>query len=231
MSGNAAYSKQSSKQSSQSRSEDYGTNIWGPQAGYLQNLYSNAQQLGQGPQMGQQGLANAQQNAGYAQQGLMNSNQNLQGYQNQGVDPALNSYAQRIGQQFNEQFMPQLQGQAIQAGGLGGSRQQIGAALGADRGMQAIGDFANNAYAGQQQRGLQAAQAQGQNSQALGQLGQQNLMNADFSRGMPWYNQQMFSGLLGAPVMQDLGALSTSSSKGKSSGFAMSGGGGVGGAG
>jgi hypothetical protein len=170
--------------------------------------------------MGQQGLANAQQNAQFAQQGRMNSNQNLQQYQgNQGVDPALNSYSQRIGQQFNEQFMPALQGQAIQAGGLGGSRQQIGAALGADRGMQAIGDFANNAYAGQQQRGLQAAGMQGQNSQALGQLGQQNLMNADFSRGMPWYNQQMFSGLLGAPVMQDLGALSTQSQSQKGSGF------------
>ena len=212
-------SKQSS--SSSSRSEDFGTNIWGPQAGYLQNLYSNAQQLGGAPQMGMGGLQNAQQNTQLAQQGLMNANQNLQGYQNQGVDPALGAYSDRIGQQFREQFMPQLQGQAIQAGGLGGSRQQIGAALGADRGMQAISDFANNAYAGQQQRGLQAAQAQGANAQALGGLGQQNLMNADFSRGMPWYNQQMFSGLLGAPVMRDLGALSTSTSKskGKSSGF------------
>ena len=210
-------SKQKSSASSQSRSEDFGTNIWGPQAGYLQNLYANAQQLGGGPQMGMGGLQNAQQNTQYAQQGLMNANQNLQQYQNPGVDPALGAYSDRIGQQYREQFMPALQGQAIQAGGLGGSRQQIGSALGADRAMQGISDFANNAYAGQQQRGIQAAGLQGQNSQALGQLGQQNLMNADFSRGMPWYNQQMFSGLLGAPVMQDLGALSTSSMKSKGS--------------
>ena len=209
-----------SKQSAQgqSTSTDFGTNIWGPQAGYLQNLYGNAQGLAGGQQMGGQGLANSQQNAQFAQQGLMNSNQNLQGYQNQGVDPALGAYSDRIGQQFNEQFMPGLQGQAIQAGGLGGSRQQIGAAMGADRGMQAISDFAANSYAGQQQRGLQAAGMQGQNSQALGQLGQQNLMSADFARSMPWYNQQQFSGLLGAPTMQDLGAYSqsTNSSKGKS---------------
>ena len=212
-------SKQKSSSQGQSTSQDFGTNIWGPQAGYLENLYGNAQQLGQGPQMGGQGLQNSQQNAGYAQQGLMQSNQNLQQYQNPGIDPALGAYSDRIGQQFSEQFLPQLQGQAIQAGGLGGSRQQIGAAMGADRGMQAISDFAANSYAGQQQRGLQAAGLQGQNSQARGQLGQQNLMNADFSRGMPWYNQQMFGGLLGAPTMQDLGAYSqsTNSSKGKAS--------------
>jgi hypothetical protein len=218
-------SKQSSSSSSQSRSEDFGTNIWGPQAGYLESLYGNAQQLAGGQQMGGMGLGNAQQNAQYAQQGLMQSNQNLQGYQNQGIDPALNAYSDRIGQQFSEQFMPQLQGQAIQAGGLGGSRQQIGAAMGADRGMQAISDFAANSYAGQQQRGIQAAGLQGQNSQALGGLGQQNLMNADFSRGMPWYNQQMFSGLLGPAISQDLGALSTASmtQKGSGSGFNVSG--------
>jgi hypothetical protein len=221
MSGNGAFSGNKSKQRSQSRSEDFGTDIWGPQQGYLQSLYGAGQGLANGPQMGGMGLGNAQQNAGFAQQGLMNSNQNLQQFQGQGVDPSVDSYSQRIGQQFNEQFLPGLQGQAIEAGGLGGSRQQIGAALGADRGMQAIGDFAANAYSGQQQRGLQAAGMQGQNSQALGQLGNQNLQNAQFGQGMPWYNQQMFAGLLGGPAMIDKGALSTSS--GKSKGKAMQG--------
>lgn len=209
--------KSSGSTNSSSRSEDYGTGIWGPQQGYLQNLYQNAQGLAGGPQMGMGGLGNAQQNAQLAQQGLLNSNQNLQGFMNPGVDPAVDAYSQRLGQQFNEQFMPALQGEAAMAGGLGGSRQQIGAALGADRAQQAIGDFASNAYAGQQQRALQAAGQMGQNSQMMGQLGQQNLMNADFSRGMPWYNQQMFSGLLGAPTILDKGGLSTSKSSGSTS--------------
>ena len=63
-------SKQSSSTDAQSTSTDFGTNIWGPQAGYLQNLYGNAQQLAGGPQMGGYGLGQAQQNAQLAQQGL-----------------------------------------------------------------------------------------------------------------------------------------------------------------
>jgi len=59
----------------------------------------------------------------------------------------------------------------------------------------------------------------GQNAQAMGGMSQDYLQNADFSRGMPFYNQSMFSGLLGAPIMQDLGGYSqsTGKSKGKSS--------------
>jgi hypothetical protein len=140
------------------------------------------------------------------------------------VDPAFQMYSDRVGQQYNQQFLPGMKGQAIQAGGLGGSRQQIGNALGAQAGMQSISDFGAQSYAGQQQRALQAAGQQGQNSQMLGQLSGQNLANADFSRGMPWYNQQMFAGLLGAPTMQDLGsyAQSTGSSTSKGKGMNVS---------
>ena len=219
------FSKQSNKTSSeqQSTSTDYGTNVWGPQQGYLQNLYASGQQLAGGAMGGQQQFDQAQGQLGYAQQGLQQSNQNLQGFMNPGVDPAVGAYSQRIGQDFNQQFLPGLQGQAIQAGGLGGSRQQIAQGMGAQAAGQAVSDFAANSYAGQQQRALSAAGQMGQNAQAMGGLSQNYLQNADFSRGMPWYNQSMFSGLLGAPTMQDLGGYSqsTGKSKGKQSGFGM----------
>jgi hypothetical protein len=213
--------KTSSSSNSQSTAQSFGSNVWGPQQQYLQSMWGAGQGLANGPIGGQPGLDAANQNAGYAQQGLLQSNQNLQQFMQPQVDPAFQMYSDRVGQQYNQQFLPGMKGQAIQAGGLGGSRQQIGNALGAQAGMQSISDFGAQSYAGQQQRALQAAGQQGQNSQMLGALGQQNLMNADFSRGMPWYNQQMFAGLLGGPVMQDLGsyAQSTSTSKSKGKGW------------
>jgi hypothetical protein len=209
------FNKSSSEQqsSSKSRSEDFGSDVWGAQNPYLQNVYAQAQGLGGQPNVGGQGYNQAMGNLQGAQQGFNQSNQNLQQFQGQGVDPAVDAYSQRIGQQFNEQFMPGLQGQAIQAGGLGGSRQQIGAALGADRGMQAIGDFAANAYSGQQQRGLQAAQGQGQNAMGMGGLANPNLQAGAYQQQQPWYNLNQFSGLLGQPTILDQGALSTSQSQ------------------
>ena len=221
--GGFSANKQSSKASSsqQSTSADYGTDVWGPQQGYLQNNWGAAQGLANGPMAGQQGMNQANQFTGAAGQGLAQSNQYLQNFQNPGVDPAFQAYSNQIGQQYNQQFLPGMQGQAIQAGGLGGSRQQIGNAMGAQAGMQAISDFGANSYAGQQNRALEAAGQMGQNSARYGQLAQQGLENADFSRGMPWYNQQMFSGLLGPAVTQDKGGYSqsTGTSKSKASGF------------
>ena len=212
--GSLSGSKQ--KSTSSSESTDYGTNVWGPQQGYLQNLYATGQQLAGGPMGGQQQFDQAQNQLGYAQQGLQQSNQALQGFMNPGVDPAVGAYSQRIGQDFNQQFLPGLQGQAIQAGGLGGSRQQIAQGMGAQAAGQAVSDFAANSYAGQQQRALAAAGQMGQNAQAMGGMSQDYLQNADFSRGMPFYNQSMFSGLLGAPIMQDLGGYSQSTGTSKS---------------
>ncbi len=88
--------------------------------------------------------------------------QRLNSFSDPTVDPAFNAYSQTLGQQFREQFMPELQGQSALAGGLGGSRQQIGSALGAQRAMQELGNFGANAYAGQQERALAAQQARGQ---------------------------------------------------------------------
>lgn len=211
-------SSQSSNSNSQSTSTDYGTNVWGPQQGFLQSMWQQGNMLSQGPMGGQQQFDQSQRQLGLAQQGLAQSNQYLQGFQNPTVDPAFQAYSDRIGQQYRQQFAPAMASQGIQAGQMGGSRQQIGNALGAQAGMQAISDFGANSYAQQQQRALQAASQMGQNALGSGQIGQQYLANSDFARGMPWYNQQMFSGLLGGPVMQDLGGYSQSTSSSRSKG-------------
>lgn len=186
-------SNQGSNQSAINR--DFGTDIWGPQQGHLQNLYSQAGNA----------LSNFTGADSMATMGA--AGQHLMGMLNPGMDPAMGAYANRMGQDFREQFLPQLQTAAAGAGALGGSRHQIGAALGADRAMQGIGDFAANSYAGQQQRSLEAANQ-------LGGI-------ADFQRQMPFYGLSQYQGLLGAPVMQGLGGFGSSqgSSFGNSIGY------------
>ena len=170
-------SNQGSQQNSFNR--DFGTNVWGPQAGHLAGLYDKAQGVVDG------------YTGSDAIQTMQGAADHLKGMLNPGIDPAMGAYAQRMGQDFREQFLPALQGEAAGAGALGGSRHQIGAALGADRAMQGIGDFAANSYAGQQQRSLEAANQ-------LGGI-------ADFQRQMPFYGLSQYAGLLGGPAMQGLG--------------------------
>lgn len=200
--------KQKSSGSQTSTSIDYGTDVWGPQSPYLQDLYARAQ-AGLGNMSGDQA---AQAQYGAATGALDRSQAALGGFLNPAADPSLAAYAQNLGQQFNEQFLPGLRGDAALAGGLGGSRQQIGAALGGQRAMQTLGDFTAQVYSGQQDRALQAAQQMAANSQGYTAL-------ADFGRSMPWYSLSQYAGLLGAPVMRDLGGTSTSSGKTKSSGW------------
>lgn len=198
--------KSGTKQSSSSW--DYGTDVWGGQSPYLQDLYARAQ-AGLGNMSGD-AAAGAQ--FGAATGALDRSQAALQGFLNPQMDPSVQAYAQNLGQQFNEQFLPGLKGDAALAGGLGGSRQQIGAALGGQRAMQTLGDFTAQVYSGQQDRALQAAQQMGQNAQGYTAL-------ADFGRSMPWYGLNQYAGLLGAPVMRDLGGYSTSKGKSSSSGW------------
>lgn len=100
---------------------------------------------------------------------LNESNLALRKFLNPGVDPALAAYSKNLGQQFNEQFLPGLKGDAAVAGGLGGSRAQIGAALGSQRAQQSLSEFAANAYSGQQERALQAATQIGNLNQGYAQ--------------------------------------------------------------
>jgi len=219
MSVGGGKSKSSSSQQSASESKQFGTDIWGPQSPYLQDLYARAQsQLGQqgGIDQANQFQTGASNALDYSQQVLRNSNQALGQFLQPGQDPAVSAYATNLGQQFQEQFLPGLRGDAALAGGLGGSRQQIGQALGAQRAMQTLGDFSAQTYAGQQERALQAAQGIGQNALGFQNAATAGMGMADFARSMPWYNLSQFQGLLGAPVMRDLGGYSTSTSSGKS---------------
>jgi hypothetical protein len=206
-------SMSSSESQAQSTNQDFGSDVWGGQSPFLTQGYQAAsdvynQTQGSGP--------NAMETLG---QGLMTQGgatlNQLQGQP--GINPAFDAYQQRMKQGFAEDFLPQLKGGAIQAGGLGGSRQQIGSALGADRAMQAISDFGANTYSGDQDRRLAAAQS----AMTSG------LTTADFGRSMPWYNVSQYSGLLGAPTVLNKGGYaqstatskSSSSSKGKSKGW------------
>jgi hypothetical protein len=223
MSVGGGSNKQSSSSSSASNSVQYGSDVWGAQSPYLQQLYGQA-----AANLGNTGTADAQSwlnQAGgsldSATASLNQSNQGLMQFLNPAQDPALASYAQNLGQQFNEQFLPGLQGEAALAGGLGGSRQQIGSALGAQRSMQTLADFTAQTYAGQQDRALQAAGQIGANASGFQNNANMQGTLADFARSMPWYQLSQFQGLLGTPILRDLGgeSSSTSSSKGKTSGW------------
>lgn len=222
MSISGGKNKQSSSSSQTSNSWSYGSDIWGTQAPYLQDLYARAQgNLGIGGNVGQGFLDQA---AGMSQQGvegLQASSAALGRFLNPTVDPSVDAYGTNLAQQFNEKFLPGLKGEAALAGGLGGSRQQIGAALGAQRAMQTLGDYAAQTYSGQQERALQAAQAMGSNAAQMGAFSELQANLGQFGQSLPWYALNQYAGLLGSPVMRDLGGYSTSqgTSKGKGSGW------------
>lgn len=248
--------KQSSQQQSSGGSQSYGSamnlaqerqfqNLWGA-AG---NLYSQNAGAGYGQDAYSAALGGNQQGMGYLNQGagqvanalgqLGGANQamnTLGALQNPTVDPMLGVYAQEIGQQFNRNVLPGIQGNAAMAGALGGSRAGIAQGLAAADAQRNIQNFGAQLYGQGQDRALSAAGAQGQLAQALaqtglqgagmyGQLGQQamqgglnNLAIGQFGMGVPWYAAQQFAGLLGNPLLEDLGGTSSTTSSGASEG-------------
>jgi len=257
--------KQSSVGASSSQSQNYGSDVWGAQAPYLQGQYADAnaiygQSAGTGAGMGQAGYdlngqalgqAGAAAGAmggmlqgarGYVDQGMQalsspyisQAQRTLQGLQAPGVDPMMDVYARNIGQQFREQILPGLQGDAIAGGGLGGSRAGIASGLAGARAGQQIQDFAAQLYGSGQDRALAAAQGAGnlqgniaqglnqgagmygqigqgygQQGQMLQGIGEGQLNNAQFGMAVPWYGATQRAGLLGGPVMRDLGGQSS----------------------
>ena len=197
----ASFNKQKgtlSQQSSEQR--NYGTNVWGPQAGYLQDIYSQAQGMKQDLQgwAGQAGLDQMRGALGQSQQALQRLANPDQ------TDPLMGMYAKQIGQQFNEQIAPGIRGDAMLGGNRGGSRQGIGLGLAGARAGQQLQDFGAQLWGQQQQNALSAAQGlQG----VAGGYGQQALQ-----QGMaPWQNLQQYAGLIGGPAFQNLGGYGTSS--------------------
>ena len=242
-------SNQSSSTSSEGLNQSYGSALNLGQEGYLQNLWGAGQNLAN--QNAGTGAGYAGYNAAQAgnQQGMnyLGAGANALGgtgqamntlgaLQNPTVDPMLGVYAQQIGQNFNRNIMPAIQGQAALGGGLGGSRANIAAGVAAGDAQRNIQNFGAQLYGQGQDRALQAAGAQGQLAQGVagmyGNLGQQamqggmnNLAIGQFGMGIPWYAQQQFAGLLGSPIMEDLGGYgetsANASSRGKSGGFSF----------
>lgn len=231
LSGGQSKGSGSNQSQSTGNSQQYGSDVWGAQSPFLADLYGR----GQNALNSMNATADATPYLGDARTALASargsldaSQANLQQFLTPNSANQLNAYATNLGQQFREQFLPGLQGNAALAGGLGGSRQQIGAALGGQRAMQSLGDFTAQTYAGDQDRALQAATQMAGNAQGYGQLATGQAGLADFARSMPWYNLSQYQGLLGAPIMQDLGGYSTnqstSSGTQKTSQWNMSGG-------
>jgi hypothetical protein len=75
-----------------------------------------------------------------------------------GVSPLADVYARQLGTQFNRNIAPAIRGEAAVAGGLGGSRQQIGLGLAAGEIGQQMADFNAQLYEGQANRALSANQ-------------------------------------------------------------------------
>jgi hypothetical protein len=230
-------SKGTTSSTASGMSETFGTAIAAEQLPYLQNLWSQAASLGGNagsPQMGY----NAYNQGMQANQAGMNAlgGANMQGafntlgrMQNPGMDPMMDVYSRQIGRSFNEQIMPGLRGDAAMAGGLGSSRAGIAQGLAGARAGQQIQDFGAQLYGQNQDRAAMAAQAAGGlgMQQAGGYMtgGQNAASLGQFGMGIPWYNMQQYAGLLGSPVMQNLGGYSnqvnTASGKTSSGGFSF----------
>lgn len=214
--------KSSSSGTQYGQNYNYGSDVWGAQSPFLQDLYARSQaslgnagrfDIGAEMYAGSAGDLNQR-----ATQAIGQSNQYLSQFANPGTNPALQAYANNLGQQFREQFLPGLKGDAMVAGALGGSRQQIGAALGAQRAEQTLGDFTAQTYSDDQNRRLAAATAIGQNAGLYQQGAAQQLASGDFLRSIPWYGLQQYAGLLGSPTSIDKGGYGWTSGTNKSSG-------------
>jgi hypothetical protein len=176
---------------SQSKSQNYqaGTAADPNQLPYLQNLWQGAQgYMGQGQQTAQQG----QDWIGNAANSMMGqfSPQNVQGQ--------MDYYGKQIGQQFREQIMPQIQGQAALAGGLGSSRNQLAQGYAGAQAQQGIQNMGNALFSQNQDRALQAAGQMPAMANAFGNMG--------------WMPYQQLAGILGPMQSQNKGGWGLSSS-------------------
>ena len=201
--GSSQFGNTGSNQFGNSGSTQFGTGVWGAQAPYLQDLFARSQGMLSGA--GQANYGQAQNALNASQQGLM------QMAGGGGEDPRLGIYARQVGQNFNENVLPGMRGDAQMAGGLGSSRAGIGQGLAAARAGQQIQDFAGSLYGENQARQLAALQGLGTVSGQQQQL-QSAMQNA------PWAALNQYKGLLGGPIQNNLGGSSFGTSGGTSFG-------------
>ena len=196
--GNFSYDESSSFGGSASSGSDQMTSqvfpdqVWGQQAPFFQNLW------GQGAGMLSSG--------GAQQQGQDVFNMGAQGYNqlmNPGSNPMIDIYAQDLGRAFNQEIMPGINRSAMGGNMIGGSRQGVAEGLAAGEMGRNLQNFGGQQYAGDMQR-------------MLGATGQLPGFG-NFGMGIPWFNMQQMSGLLGAPVVLDQGSYAQSTGSQKSS--------------
>ena len=206
-------------------------NIWGAQAPFLQNLYSQAQGLFQQQQGQIGGAADA-----YAQEGLGGARAGMAsmmdiaatgGPVGQYAQPnnalarkQLGFMSENIGNEFQRNVLPSLNSAAGIAGAQGGSRNALGRGLAASDAQRQIAEAGANLYG--QQYGI-GAQAAGAATQArLSAAGELPGMGASlYNLGMSPYTAQWapmtaLASMIGSPT-----ALTTAASKqsSKKSGF------------
>lgn len=222
MGAGGSSSKQSTQGSSSGTNTSYGSAMNLGQEQQFQNLWGQAGNMyagGGGQAAGQQGMAQygnmLGQAQGYNQQGAAALNDPRFLGQN---NPQMQAYANQIGQQFNQQIMPGLRGDAMLTGGYGGSRAGIAQGTAAGQAQRNLQDFGAQLYGQDQQYNLQRAQGLNQNAAMAGTLGEAYGQLGQFGMSLPWYNLQQYAGLLGNPIMEDLGGTGTTSSSSTGSG-------------
>lgn len=232
--GGGSFGRSRSSSRSNSNSVDYGTAQDPIQQQMMHNMWTNAQSIadsGAGGQYGMQGYTDSQNYlnqgmAGLGGQYMTGAQDTLSRMQNPGMDPMMDVYSRQIGQNFNEQIMPGLRGDAAVGGGLGSSRAGIAQGLAGARMGQQLQDFGAQLYGQNQDRAMQAAGMQGQLQQGIsgmyGQASDAAQRLGQYGMGIPWYGQQQMAGLLGPAIMRDLGGSSWSKSRGKGSSLNIS---------
>mgnify|MGYP001557683350 FL=1 len=161
--------------------------VWGPQGGYLQELYG----------MGSN-LANNFGQYEQAGQGIFNTA--LGGFNpmmNPGMNPQLQAYQGDVQRNLERNMLPAIQSNAAGFGQMGGSRHGIAQGLALSDANQQVTDMASNLYNDDMNRMMGAmALAPGL---------------ANFGMGIPWYALNQYAGLLGSPTALSGGGEASSS--------------------
>ena len=178
------------KQSSNQSSVQLGTGADPNQLPFLKDLWTRASSF----------MGSGQGGTDQAQQQLQGYLGQLSGFSQPGVDPRLAMYSQQVGQNFQENIMPQISGQAQMAGGLGNSRQQLAQGVAAGQAGREIANMGTQLYGENQNRALQA-------------LGMQTGISQQMP-GLAWSPLQQYAGILGPMVSQNKGGSSIGSSSG-----------------
>jgi len=164
--------------------------VWGPQAGYLKNLYGQGESLSNN-------FGNQEQQANAIYAGAGDAYSRLL---NPGVNPQLDAYSGGVQRNLERNLLPSIQSDAVKFGQMGSSRQGVAQGLALSDSNQQITNMASNLYNDDMNR--------------MGQAMQFSPQLANFGMGIPWYALQQQKGILGDPTVLDGGGSSTSTSSG-----------------